>query len=112
MSSASRTYPPYQPHRNSQSFDPNAPPAPPPKPGSRESSRGHTPAGSQPLPPPPPPQQQAFGTYRSEDSQSTQQGRLRDAAYAQHIQDPGEKWLPKILEDKSSVTLLFNLPEY
>jgi hypothetical protein len=107
MSSPPTAYPPYQPHRNSQSFDPNTPPAPPPKPSSQEVSRRSTPAGSQPLPPPPPPQD-ASGTYgaRAEDPQfSQEQARIRDVAYAQHIQDPGEHWLPKVLEDKRSVTL-------
>jgi hypothetical protein len=37
-----------------------------------------------------------------EDSQLSQQARI---SYAQNIQDPGEQWLPKILEDKSYVTL-------
>jgi hypothetical protein len=37
---------------------------------------------------------------------------MREAAYAQHSQDPGEQWLPKILEDKSYETLLLGLPEY
>lgn len=106
MSSPSPAYPPYQPHRNSQSFDPNTPPAPPPKPSSQEVSRRSTPAGNQPLPPPPP-QQEAFGTYGggrpSDDPQSTQQARMREVAHAQ--QDPGEQWLPKILEDKSKQDL-------
>ncbi len=108
MSSPSPAYPPYQSHRNSQSFDPNLPPAPPPKPSSREVSRRSTPAGSQPLPPPPPPQsQEAFGTYGggSNGPQLPQQARLLEGVYAQPTQDPGEQWLPKILEDKSSVTL-------
>jgi hypothetical protein len=113
MSSPSPAYPPYQPHRNSPSFDPNTPPAPPPKPCSQEVSRRSTPAGNQPLPPPPP-QQEAFGTYGggrpSDDPQSTQQARMREVAHAQ--QDPGEQWLPKILEDKSSVTLPSRLSEY
>jgi hypothetical protein len=115
MSSPSPAYPPYQPHRNSQSFDPNAPPAPPPKPSSQEVSRRSTPAGSQSLLPPPPAQQQEpFGTHGggSGDLQLAQQARMREATYAQHSQDPGEQWFPKILEDKSSVTLLLSLPEY
>ena len=104
MSSASPAYPPYQSHRDSQPFDPNTPPAPPPKPSSQEVSRRNTPAGSQPWPPPPPPNQGAFGSYGAgaEDPQLSQQARI---SYAQHIQDPGEQWLPKILEDKSYVTL-------
>ncbi|CZR70146.1 uncharacterized protein PAC_20047 [Phialocephala subalpina] len=106
MSSSSPAYPPYSSHRNSQSFDPNTPPAPPPKPSSQEVSRRSTPAGSQPLPPPPP-QQEAFGTYGGtpEDQQLVQQARLREVAHAQQVQDPGEQWLPKILEDKSKQDL-------
>ncbi|KAG4428735.1 hypothetical protein IFR05_015785 [Cadophora sp. M221] len=103
MSSPSPAYPPYQPHRNSQSFDPNLPPAPPPKPSSQEVSRRSTPAVNQPLPPPPPSQtQEALGTYggSSDDPQPSQQARFREGAYAQQTQDPGEQWLPKILEDK------------
>ncbi|KAH6678318.1 hypothetical protein B0J14DRAFT_319599 [Halenospora varia] len=69
MSSPSAAYPPYQPHRNSQSFDANTPPAPPPKPSSQE------------------------------------QARFDGVTYAQQIQDPGEQWLPKILEDKSKQDL-------
>jgi hypothetical protein len=114
MSSPSPAYPPYQPHRNSQSFDPNTPPAPPPKPSSQEVSRRSTPAGSQPLPPPPPPQPEAFGTYgASEDPQSLQQARFSsEVVYAQQIQDPGEHWLPKVLEDKSFVTLRHTLSAF
>jgi hypothetical protein len=104
MPPPSPAYPPFQPHRNSQSFDSNTAPLPPPKPSSQEVSRNSTPAEYQPLPPPPPPE--AFG------AQATHQGRLRDVAYAhQIIQDPGEQWLPKILEDKSSVTLRTKTPE-
>lgn len=106
MSSPSPAYPSYQSHRNSQSFDPNTPPAPPPKPSSQEVSRRSTPAGTQPLPPPPPPhQQEAIGSYdgQYDDRQSIQQGQV--AAAAQNIQDPGEQWLPKILEDKSKQDL-------
>ncbi|KAK0104734.1 hypothetical protein ONS95_005005 [Cadophora gregata] len=108
MSSPSPVYPPYQPHRSSQSFDPNLPPAPPPKPSSQEVSRRSTPAGSQPMPPPPPPQtQEALDTYggRSEESQPSQQARFREQPYAQQTQDPGDRWLPRILEDKSKQDL-------
>ncbi|KAE8443346.1 hypothetical protein EG329_001989 [Mollisiaceae sp. DMI_Dod_QoI] len=108
MSSPSPAYVPYASHRNSQSFDPNTPPAPPPKPSSQEVSRRSTPAGSQPLPAPPPPQQEeAFGTYgsTSSDQQSMQQARLREGVHAPQVQDPGEQWLPKILEDKSKQDL-------
>lgn len=94
-------YPPYQPHRNSQSFDPNTPPAPPPKPGSQEVSRRSTPATGGPLPPPPP--QENAGNYSTSPGDTQQAAHLRDLAYAQHTQDPGENWLPKILENKKSV---------
>jgi hypothetical protein len=105
MASSSSAFSPYQPHRNSQSFDPNAPPAPPPKPSSQEVSRRSTPAGTQPLPPPPP-QQESFGTYGRgfEDTQSTQQARFsNEVTNVERVQDPGEQWLPKILEDKTLV---------
>jgi hypothetical protein len=104
-SSPAPAFLPYQPHRNSQSFDPNAPPAPPPKPSSQEVSRRSTPAGTQPLPPPPPPQE-SFGTYGRglQDTQSTQQAQFNNGVTnVDHVQDPGEQWLPKILEDKRFV---------
>ncbi|RDL42123.1 Uncharacterized protein BP5553_02102 [Venustampulla echinocandica] len=116
-SSPSPAYPPYQTHRHSQSFDPNTPPAPPPKPGSQEISlsRRSTPAGSQPLPPPPPPQPDAAGMYGrgSEDLQSAQQARFHEVTSAQQIQDPGEQWLPKMLEGKSKqdLTDVFTKPD-
>ena len=93
--------PPYS-HRNSQSFTPNMPPAPPPKPQNGEtssSSRRSTPAGNGPPLPPPPPDT-TTGSYIGDPR--SQQDR---AAYAQQIPDPGAQWLPKILEDKSCVTL-------
>ena len=79
-------------------------------------SRRSTPAGSQSLIPPPPTQQlqDHFGTRggASDDLQHVQQARMNEVAYSQHSQDPGDQWLPKILENKSSVTLLLSLPEY
>ena len=86
--------------RNSQHFDPNTPP-PPPKPNSQDLSRRSTPAGS--YAPLPPPKQDTFGASNPavNDAQYLQHTRLQDAAHAEHIQDPGEQWLPKILEDKS-----------
>ncbi|KAH8784070.1 hypothetical protein BGZ57DRAFT_884626 [Hyaloscypha finlandica] len=105
----SPAYPPYQPRRNSQSFDPNTPPAPPPKLSSQEVSRRSTPAGSQSLIPPPPTQQlqDHFGTRggASDDLQHVQQARMNEVAYSQHSQDPGDQWLPKILENKSKQDL-------
>ncbi|CAG8974603.1 hypothetical protein HYALB_00004401 [Hymenoscyphus albidus] len=100
--SPSPAFPPYQPHRNSQSFDPNTPPAPPPKPSSQEVSRRSTPAGTQPLPLPPP-QPDTIGSQRPgpEDPQSLQHARFNPGRVESQIQDPGESWLPKILEDKT-----------
>ncbi|EKD13161.1 uncharacterized protein L3040_002962 [Drepanopeziza brunnea f. sp. 'multigermtubi'] len=109
MSSPSPAFPTYKSHRISQSFNnPNLPPAPPPKPSNQEVSRRSTPSSSQPLPPPPPPpSQESFSTYGGDrsagDPQSTQQARLHEGAA--HAQDPGEQWLPKILEDKSKQDL-------
>ncbi|RDW66247.1 hypothetical protein BP6252_09882 [Coleophoma cylindrospora] len=97
-------YPPYNPQRLSQSFDPNAPPAPPPKPSSRDISRKATPAAGQTLPPPPADQTASHPGDRN-DPQSLQQARLREAAQAPVIQDPGEQWLPSALEDKSKQDL-------
>ncbi|KAH8592419.1 hypothetical protein B0O99DRAFT_517580 [Bisporella sp. PMI_857] len=96
---SSSSYPSYQPHRNSQTFDSNTPPAPPPKPSSQEVSRRSTPAGGPPLPAPPPQSHDGLGSY-SNDTPLSQHGSIREPAYAQHTQDPGENWLPKILEDK------------
>jgi hypothetical protein len=104
MSSSPPVFPPYQPHRNSQSFDPKAPPAPPPKPSSQEVSRRGTPAGTQPLPPP---QQDTFGSYGRGlgNPQSIQQARFdSEVTTAGQIPDPDERWLPVILEDKTLVT--------
>lgn len=89
----------YNPHRNSQSYsgiDPNAPPPPPPKPNSRDVSRQGTPAGSgnQSFPRPGDSSVQYEG--RQEDS-------TREQSESQHIQDPGDQWLPNILIDKSYV---------
>ncbi|PBP24504.1 hypothetical protein BUE80_DR004570 [Diplocarpon rosae] len=107
MSSPSPAYPSYQTHRTSQSFDPNLPPAPPPKPGSREISRRSTPAGSQPPPPPPPQALDAVGTDggSASEPQSSQQVRVGEGQHTPQTQDPGEQWLPKILEDKSKQDL-------
>jgi hypothetical protein len=51
----------------------------------------------------PPPPAEAFDAYGagSQDIQSTQQARLRGISHAQQMRDPGEQWLPNILEDKS-----------
>ncbi|KAG9246309.1 hypothetical protein BJ878DRAFT_497578 [Calycina marina] len=95
---------------NSQSYAPNTPPLPPPKPRNEESSanisRRSTPAGAGPPLPPPPPE--GSSSYNNEDPRA-RQARFQSAAYAQaqvqQIQDPGDQWLPKILEDKSKQDL-------
>jgi len=96
--------PSYAPHGISQSFDPNIPPAPPPKPGSQEVSRQGTPAAGQALPPPPPDAERSY-MQDSESHPHQEDRRIRDEARAQKIQDPSDRWLPKILEDKSKQDL-------
>lgn len=91
---------PYASHRVSQVFDPNTPPAPPPKPSSHETSRKGTPAGGLPRPPPP--------SDDTHDGQSNvgdgQNPYIRDPTTGNvAIPDPGEQWLPKLLEDKTYV---------
>jgi len=92
--------PSYATHRMSQSFDPNIPPAPPPKPSSQEVSRQSTPAAGQSLPAPPLDDQRGY-TPATAGQQYHDQTSIRDAA--QIPQDPGDRWLPKLLEDKSCV---------
>jgi hypothetical protein len=91
-------FPPYAAHRLSYSFDPNLPPAPPPKPSSQEVSRQGTPAANQSLPPPPLGEQRGY-TQVAESQQDEEQARVRDAA--ERLQDPGDRWLPRLLQDKS-----------
>jgi hypothetical protein len=93
--------PSYAAHRMSQSYDPNLPPAPPPKPSSQEVSRQSTPAAGQPAVPPPltPLGDQRRYSPAVDGQQYQDQARMRDAA--QIPQDPGDRWLPKLLEDKS-----------
>ncbi|KAM3500358.1 hypothetical protein MY10362_006473 [Beauveria mimosiformis] len=88
------------------------PPAPPPKPGSHETSRMATPSGagsssSVPPPPPPPP---GYGNYGANEPSQLQHVQAADAeAGVQQQQldlprpmpDPGEGWLPEMLQDKS-----------
>ena len=110
MASSPAQYPPYQSSSNA--------PAPPPKPSSQEVTRQSTPAGNQnqfapQIPPPPPQSRENFGTYGpSADHQSFQQGQLQGNIVPSDVEDPGHSWLPKILEDKSSVTLLHILHAY
>ncbi|KAL8371022.1 hypothetical protein RB595_001056 [Gaeumannomyces hyphopodioides] len=72
----------------------SAPPVLPPKPGSHEASRMGTPAASQsPRPPPFPDQQGGL----PEATSGVQPQQIPD--------DPGDQWLPKMLEDKSKQDL-------
>ncbi|KUI63150.1 hypothetical protein VP1G_10272, partial [Cytospora mali] len=97
----------------------NTPPAPPPKPGSHEVSRMSTPITTQsPRAAPPTDQQQqqqqqqqkfpselpdaAAGTAAATGVGGSQQAQV---ARPQAIPDPGDQWLPKILEDKSKQDL-------
>ena len=93
--------PPYAAHRLSYSFDPNLPPAPPPKPSSQEVSRQGTPAVSQSLPAPPLGEHRGHNQVAEVQQDEEQQVRMRDAA--KRIQDPGDRWLPRLLQDKSYV---------
>lgn len=90
-----------------QSFDPNAPPAPPPKPNSREISRRNTPASGLPPPLPPPPSENngPFQYHPSSEGPPRPQSYI---ATQQQPQDPGDQWLPKLLEDKSYVSYINN----
>jgi len=92
--------PSYAARRMSQSFDPNIPPAPPPKPSSQEVSRQSTPAAGQSLPAPPLDDLRGY-TPVTAGQQYHDQASMHDAV--QIPQDPGDNWLPKLLEDKSCV---------
>ena len=72
-------------------FHASTPPAPPPKPGSHETSRRGTPFGP-PQPPPPP---------GADDDDVA--GALPPFPQADAGPDPGEGWLPGLLQDKSCV---------
>lgn len=76
-----------------------APPAPPPKPtASHEGSRMSTPgAGSQSSRPAPPLPEAITGRLHPAGSGMSADD---DITPAQDIQDPGDQWLPKFLEDK------------
>ncbi|PQE17574.1 Modifier of rudimentary Modr protein [Rutstroemia sp. NJR-2017a BBW] len=99
MSSSPATYPAYPPARNSQSFmnNPNTPPPPPPKPSSRDVSRQGTPAAGQSFPRP------GETSHPYAAGQDAPRSVLREAP--PQIQDPGDQWLPKILQDKSKQDL-------
>ncbi|KAI1175418.1 hypothetical protein F4777DRAFT_334478 [Nemania sp. FL0916] len=98
------------------------PPVPPPKPSSHDVSRLGTPAGSSPRPPPPVPDSDYSGYIGGLESAGTSNGRMMttDASglipAPQHQEpelkpkpepapDPGDAWLPKLLEDKSKQDL-------
>lgn len=96
--------PSFAAHRMSQSFDPNIPPAPPPKPSSQEVSRQGTPVAGQPFAPPPPDVQRPYA-HTVEGQQYREATPQHDPTSAQSIPDPGDRWLPKLLEDKSKQDL-------
>lgn len=79
----------------------HTPPAPPPKPpGSHHDvSRMSTPA-SGPVPCPPPLPEAIAATLSPRGTPATSE---QDAARPQDLEDPGDQWLPKFLEDKSCV---------
>ncbi|KAI0530418.1 hypothetical protein GGR58DRAFT_232420 [Xylaria digitata] len=98
------------------------PPAPPPKPSSHDVSRLGTPAGNSPRPPPPVPDNASTGGLESmgisnsrvpaTDASGLIPAPIVTATPAgitrQHqepIPDPGDAWLPRILEDKSKQDL-------
>lgn len=85
----------------------STPPAPPPKPGSHEVSRMSTPITTQsPRAPPPLPDQQQHSDL-PEAAAAAAGGGAQPAQVArpQAIPDPGDQWLPKVLEDKSKQDL-------
>lgn len=98
---------PYAAHRVSQSFDPNVPPAPPPKPNSQEVSRQSTPVAGQSMLPPTPDGQRLY--VSSTEGQQYREGVVsQDRVRIQSIPDPGDRWLPKLLEDKSYIAHISN----
>ncbi|KAI0889482.1 uncharacterized protein GGS22DRAFT_185062 [Annulohypoxylon maeteangense] len=88
------------------------PPVPPPKPSSHEASRLGTPSASNsPRPPPPIPDDTLArdSQGKGKSSASIDASGLIPAPIAggehESIPDPGDQWLPKILEDKSKQDL-------
>ncbi|OAQ91519.1 Modifier of rudimentary, Modr [Purpureocillium lilacinum] len=99
------------------------PPAPPPKPGSHETSRMGTPSSGPPLPPPPPSSQQQQQQQQQQGQQGqmagggqqgyaaaaggADDGLLGDVPFPQSDvgPDPGDGWLPSMLQDKSTQDL-------
>ncbi|KAL6810722.1 hypothetical protein GGI42DRAFT_314785 [Trichoderma sp. SZMC 28013] len=86
------------------SFPPDShaptPPILPPKPSSQEPSRIGTPASTAP-PPPPSSLSEAGQHYRTAVLPSATPPPLPSVPRAAEIPDPGEQWLPQILQDKS-----------
>ena len=71
-------------------------------------SHGSAPAAYRHSPPPPPP---LVGATSGRASEEYRQGRLRELPRVH--QDPGEQWLPKVLEYKSLVSgFLLSLPYF
>ncbi|CAJ2513461.1 Uu.00g015800.m01.CDS01 [Anthostomella pinea] len=86
------------------------PPVPPPKPSSHDTSRLGTPAITNSPRPPPPIPDHGFNCMESKGkAPATDASGLIPApmghAQTQPIPDPGEQWLPKVLEDKSKQDL-------
>ncbi|KAI1824245.1 hypothetical protein F4861DRAFT_539267 [Xylaria intraflava] len=96
------------------------PPIPPPKPNSHDVSRLGTPSTNSPRPPPPIPDGAYSGGLESMESNNGGMPMTTDASglipappapggptreQQEPIPDPGDRWLPKILEDKSKQDL-------
>jgi hypothetical protein len=96
------------------------PPLPPPKPSSHDVSRLGTPVGNSPRPPPPVPDNgysggletmgishgqvtgtDASGLIPAPIATAMPRGTMRQQQPQQPVPDPGDTWLPGILEDKS-----------
>ncbi|KAK4101765.1 hypothetical protein N658DRAFT_506922 [Parathielavia hyrcaniae] len=80
----------------------STPPPPPPKPpGSHDVSRMSTPASGPAPPPPPLPEAMAAGPGSALSAATAEHGAGTQSV---EVEDPGEQWLPKFLEDKPYVT--------
>src|SRR5438045_7134147 len=98
------------------------PPAPPPKPNSQDISRQGTPAsGHDPSPPPPPLSEQKAEAHvqqqqqqqhqhqhqhqqQDEEEEEEEKEEVRGSAAGndtERVRDPGDRWLPKLLQDKT-----------
>lgn len=76
------------------------PPVPPPKPGSHDASRMGTPSGLVP-PPPPPPAAGADYEIPGNALGDVQSVAANAPPLAEVGPDPGDTWLPALLQDKS-----------